>query len=127
VPSLLVSVKNPDMLFEGQPSKVKRMPPINFIGRKAALVFIATLPGIEQRFGVGRWDWMDPFMPNNQRRKEWLAEITAGGMERDLESSESASTLSEDSRRILSQVNCARKKDEFKRAADEFMKGVGLD
>jgi hypothetical protein len=127
VPSLLVSVKNPDMLFEGQPSKVKRMPPINFIGRKAALVFIATLPGIEQRFGVGRWDWMDPFMPNNQRRKEWLAEITAGGMERDLESSESASTLSEDSRRILSQVNSALKKDEFKRAADEFMKGVGLD
>ena len=126
VASFLVSVKNPDMLFEGQPSEVRRMPPINLIGRRAALVFIATLPGIEQRFGVGRWDWMDAFMPNNQRRKEWLAEITAGGLEEDLESIESASTLSEDSKRILLQVDSARNEHVFKRATEEFMKGVGL-
>ena len=91
------------------------------------MVFIATLPGIEQRFGVGRWDWMDAFIPNNQRRKEWLAEITAGGLEKDLESIESASTLSEGSKRILLQVNGARNEHVFKRATEEFMKGVGLD
>jgi hypothetical protein len=31
-------------------------------------------PGIEHKFGVGRWDWMDGFMPDNERRKEWLGE-----------------------------------------------------
>jgi hypothetical protein len=127
VPSFLISAKNPDMLFEGQPAKVTRLPSINFIGRKAALIFIAALPGIKQRFGVGRWDWMDPFMPNNQRRKEWLEEITAGGLEMDPESIESASTLSKESKMILAQVNGARKSNDFKSAIEEFMKAVGLD
>lgn len=26
-------------------------------------------PGIEHKFGVGRWDWMDGFMPNNEREE----------------------------------------------------------
>ena len=41
VPSFLISAKNPDLLLEGQPAKVTPLPSINFIGRKAALIFIA--------------------------------------------------------------------------------------
>jgi hypothetical protein len=93
VPSFLLSAKNPDMLFETQPSEVRRLPPINFIGRKAALVFIATLPGVKQGFGVGRWDWVDAFIPNNQRRRDWLSEMSARGLGNDPESIESASLL----------------------------------
>jgi len=67
------------MLLETQPAQVMRLPPVNFLRRRAALAFIATIPGIKRKFG---WDWMDGSMLNNERRKEWLAEVTVAGLER---------------------------------------------
>jgi hypothetical protein len=32
--------------------------------------------------GVGRWDWMDGSMLNNERRNQWLAEVTVARLER---------------------------------------------
>ena len=69
--------KDPDMLFSALPAKATRLKPINFSGRKAALIFIATILGINCKYGVSRWDWMDRFMPNNERRKKWLTEVTS--------------------------------------------------
>jgi hypothetical protein len=126
VSSFLVSHKNLDMLVETQPAEVMRLPPINFLGRKAALIFIATLPGIDHKFGVGRWDWMDGFMPNNERRKDWLAEVTVAELETDCEGTENGSIVSEDTKRILTQVHGVRNEPVFKRTSDEFMKRVGL-
>jgi len=31
---------------------------------------------------VGRWDWMDGSMLNNERRNQWLAEVTVARLER---------------------------------------------
>ena len=67
------------------------MPPIDFIGRRAAQVLNSKLPGVERKLGVGRWDWMDMLIPNNRRRKEWLVETTAVRLERNFKSIESAS------------------------------------
>jgi hypothetical protein len=69
VPSFLVSRNDPDMLLETQPAQMMRLLLVNFLGRRAALAIIATIPGIERKFGVSRWDWMDESMPNNERRK----------------------------------------------------------
>ncbi|PMD24447.1 hypothetical protein NA56DRAFT_700078 [Hyaloscypha hepaticicola] len=52
--------------------EVRRVAPIVFSGRRAALVFISTLP-VSPR--ASRWDWMDPFIPPNQRRREWEREV----------------------------------------------------
>lgn len=52
--------------------EVRRLAPIVFSGRRAALVFISTLP-VSPR--ASRWDWMDPFIPPNQRRREWEREV----------------------------------------------------
>lgn len=56
-------------------------------------------------------------MPNNERRKEWLAEVTVAGLER----VEDGSIVSEDSKRILAQVHGARNEPVFESASDEFM------
>ncbi|KAE9374934.1 hypothetical protein N431DRAFT_438311 [Stipitochalara longipes BDJ] len=57
--------------------EVRRVAPMVFSGRRAALVFIATLP-VSPR--ASRWDWMDPFIPPNQRRREWEREIERTGL-----------------------------------------------
>jgi len=44
VPSFFVSRNNPDMILKTQPAQVMRLPPVNFLGRRAALAFIATIP-----------------------------------------------------------------------------------
>ncbi|KAI1086091.1 hypothetical protein F5B19DRAFT_502131 [Rostrohypoxylon terebratum] len=47
-------------------------PPLIFKRRRTALLFIASLP-VTQR--TDRWSWLDPYMPNNPRRAQWLAEF----------------------------------------------------
>ena len=76
-----VSFKYPDMLLNPSPAKATRLKPITFSGRKAALIFIATMLGINCKYGVGRWDWMDGFMPNNEQRQEWLSEVKIADLE----------------------------------------------
>jgi len=84
VPSFLVFRNNPDMPLETQPAQVMRLPPVTFLGRRAALAIIAKIPEIERKFGMGRSDWMDGSMVSNERRKQWLAEVTVAGLERAL-------------------------------------------
>lgn len=124
--SYFVSFKYPDMLLSALPSKITRLKPINFVGRKAALIFIATMPGISSKYGVGRWNWMDGFLPNNERRKEWLSEMTMAGLETNYEAIESGSIVSEKVKRIITQVQGARNEPVFRYATDEFMRGAGL-
>jgi hypothetical protein len=69
VPPALMARSNPDMLIGSQRAAPVRVPPIHFTGRKPALAFISTLP--VTGFVEGRWDWVDNFLPRNQRRKEW--------------------------------------------------------
>ena len=118
-----VSFKYPDMLISALSAKATRLKPINFTGRKAALIFIATMLEINCRCRVGRWDWMDGFMPNNERRKEWLSEVTTAGLETDVER---GSLVSEEVKRLTTQVQDARNEADFKGATNEFLRGVGL-
>ncbi|KAF3209578.1 hypothetical protein TWF106_010932 [Orbilia oligospora] len=130
IPPSLMSHLSPDMLLESQPSVAKRLPPIDFRSRKAALVFIGTLPGIERRFEVGRWDYMDPFIPNNPRRNRWLAEVTnrlAGGNPGDTNvSSGSGTDISKECKDILEQVGTARDRIDYKVAMEVFKHEVGM-
>ena len=61
---------------------------------------------------------------NNERRKEWLVEDTAVGLETDSEGIEDGSIVPEDSKRLLAHVHSARNEPALKNASDEFMKGV---
>ncbi|KAH8748289.1 hypothetical protein F5883DRAFT_583026 [Diaporthe sp. PMI_573] len=59
-------------LLEKQPASVQVMEPLRFSGRRAALVFISMLPVSEK---VDRWAWWDVFMPDNDRRRSFHAEL----------------------------------------------------
>ncbi|BCS23556.1 uncharacterized protein APUU_31780S [Aspergillus puulaauensis] len=61
-----------DSLLDTQPFVARRLSSLVFSGRKDALCFIAGLP-VSLRETVGRWDWVDAFMPPNARRREWEA------------------------------------------------------
>ena len=124
VSTYFVSVKYPDMLLSALPVKVTRLEPITFSGRKAALIFIATMLGINCKYGVGRWDWMDGFMPNNERRKKWLSEVKIAELETNYE--ECGSIVSEEVKRLTAQVQEARNEATFKGVTNEFLRGVGL-
>ncbi|KAK6357984.1 hypothetical protein TWF730_007338 [Orbilia blumenaviensis] len=126
VPPALVSRLNPDMLLDAQPSVARRLPPIGFSRRKAALVFIGTLPGIERRFEVGRWDYMDSFMPNNKRRDSWLQEITTALAKMDSGNNDFGKAVSNECRGILEQVKSARENMDYKLATEVFKQKVGI-
>ncbi|KAL9126859.1 MAG: hypothetical protein Q9217_004167 [Psora testacea] len=121
-----VSFKYPDMLLSALPAKATRLKPINFSGRKAALIFIATMLGTNCKYGVGRWDWMDGFIPHNERRKKWLSEVTMAELETNYEAVECGSIVSEEVKRIITQVQDARNEPVFKGVTNEFLRGVGL-
>ena len=118
--------KYPDMLLSALPAKATRLKPISFSGRKAALVFIATILGINCKYGVSRWDWMDGFMPNNERRKKWLSEVTMAELETNYEAVECGSIVSEEVRRIITEVQDARNEPAFNGVTNEFLREVGL-
>ncbi|KAI0179478.1 hypothetical protein GGR52DRAFT_308274 [Hypoxylon sp. FL1284] len=48
------------------------LPPLLFKRRRTALLFVAGLPVTPK---AGTWSWLDPYMPNNPRRAEWLADF----------------------------------------------------
>lgn len=118
--------KKPDMILEGQASRVIRVPPLRFSGRRAALAFIATLPGIEQRTGTDAWNWTDGFMPDNERRRAWVCKFSKADAEGICEESETWNSISEDTRRILREVYTARSAAFFKRSCGAFLRDVGL-
>ena len=124
--TVVLTRKQPDMAFDRQPAEALRLPPIEFSGRRAALAFIATLQGVTHRQGVGQWDWVDGFMPNNRRRKEWIAEFCDADGKGIGEGSEDWSRLSALARVILSEARTARRDAAFKRGTEQFLKRFGL-
>ncbi|KAI1459089.1 hypothetical protein F4805DRAFT_100730 [Annulohypoxylon moriforme] len=48
------------------------VPPLMFKRRRTAILFIASLP-VTRR--ADTWSWLDPYMPSNPRRAQWLAEF----------------------------------------------------
>ncbi|KAM0818183.1 hypothetical protein AB5N19_03992 [Seiridium cardinale] len=53
-----------------QPADVSATSSLTFKRRRTALLLIASLPCSEK---AGKWCWLDPFMPDNPRRREWQA------------------------------------------------------
>ncbi|KAF4333893.1 hypothetical protein FBEOM_12287 [Fusarium beomiforme] len=67
----------PENLLEKQPASVEITKPLVFSGRRAALVFISMLP---VSYKANRWAWWDVFLPNNDRRREFHAELESSAL-----------------------------------------------
>ncbi|KAF2654711.1 hypothetical protein K491DRAFT_716836 [Lophiostoma macrostomum CBS 122681] len=128
IPPAIMAYRNPDMLIGSQRAASVRLPAIHFTGRKAALAFISTLP--ITGFVEGRWDWMDNFLPKNQRRKDWEKVIEAadlcgekdamaGGFQEDVKMSEMDSL-------IVKEVREKMMEKTFKETNGMFKSLVGL-
>jgi hypothetical protein len=117
--------QNPDVFLGPQLFRVSRLPPVQFSGRKPALAFIATLPGVAFGHGVGQWDWIAGFMPDNDRRREWTAEFSDADRDGVAEGSEQWGRLTDSCRWILSEVRTARSMAVFKSSSQNFLEAIG--
>jgi len=122
IPSRLMMFKFPDALLRHQPTTADRLGHIVFSTRRAALAFIATLP-VSQK--AGRWDWINGFVPPDDRRKRWEAEMAQGGLGEDRKL-EKGVAISADSRAILEEVRMVRSRPDFVEASARFCDTVGL-
>lgn len=120
--SRLMSSMCPDTLLRHQPTTAERLDHIVFSSRRAALAFIATLPVSPK---AGQWDWMNGFIPADERRQHWEDEMARGGLGDDRELWENIS-ISEHSRAILREVRKARSQPGFIEASERFCDTVGL-
>lgn len=116
--------RNPDVFLGPQLFRVSRLPPIKFGGRRPALAFIATLPGVAFRHGVGQWDWITGFMPDNDRRREWTAEFSEADHDGVAEGSEQWGRFTDSCRSILSEVRAARSMTVFKSSSQNFLNAI---
>ena len=73
VPAHLLNSYPPGLFLENQPGYPVKVSTISFSKRTTALAFIATLP-VDQRQDIG-YSWMNEFVPDNKRRKEWLSSV----------------------------------------------------
>ena len=106
IPQKVLDGQIKDSILSDQPAKISRLDLIIFEGRRSALAFVVTLlmsPGKS-----GRWNWLDPFMPNNERRTNWEIELQSAGLFRDAAALEAGAHISGDTKRILEQVRRAR-------------------
>ena len=97
-------------------------PQIILPSRRAALIFISSLPISSST--AGRWDWVDPFMPANPRRQKWQQEIELANL---LSSVEPKVYLTDDVRRIVSQVRAVRFDSKLVDMIAKFEENVGLN
>ena len=124
IPPRVLMKRCPDVLLDGQSAVAERLPPMTFSGRRAALAFIGSLPMTESK--VGQWDWLDGFMPPNERRKQWEADIVAGGIMHDEEEVEAKVDVEKDVKAVIDEVKTKRSKDEFRRPTQDFLEIVKL-
>jgi hypothetical protein len=117
--------QNPDAFLGPQLFRVSRLSPVSFGGRKPALAFIATLPGVAFRHGVGRWDWICGFMPDNDRRREWTTEFSDADRDDVVEGSEQWNRLTDSCRWVLSEVRAARSAALYKSSSGKFLIATG--
>ncbi|RDW64595.1 hypothetical protein BP6252_10246 [Coleophoma cylindrospora] len=122
ISSRLVTSRCPDALLRHQPTTADQLDHIGFSSRRAALAFIATLP-VSQK--AGRWDWMNGFVPADERRKHWEIEMAQGGLGED-RVPEDDTSISASSRGILEEVRKARSSPEFVEASTKFNAAIGL-
>lgn len=120
--SRLMALRCPDALLRHQPTTADQLGHIVFSSRRAALAFIATLP-VSQK--SGQWDWMSGFVPADERRKRWEAEMAQGGLGEDRDVGDDVS-ISASSRAILQEVRKARSRPEFAEASGRFCAAIGL-
>ncbi|KAL8804712.1 MAG: hypothetical protein Q9182_002404 [Xanthomendoza sp. 2 TL-2023] len=73
-PPWILNIYHPESAYENYTATLTKVPPIRFSCRRAALVFISRLPSSSQAY-VEKWAWTNVFMPDNQRRKLWQAQV----------------------------------------------------
>lgn len=98
-----------------------RAPQIVLPARRTALAFIASLPITSPK--VGKWEWVDNFLPNNSRRAIWQQEMDEAAL---ASANEPKLNLSDDGRRIVSQVRRARFGKELVEVIDRYKMKVGI-
>ncbi|KAH7068493.1 hypothetical protein FB567DRAFT_599169 [Paraphoma chrysanthemicola] len=126
--TLLDKATSGNNVFDQQPGRASNLPSMVFSGRKAALAFISHLPATTK---VHKWAWIDLFMPNNERRKEWEAEmeycrsyLRANSRE---EEDLALEPLSSPNRMTLIEVKKAYKSSAFAEGLRRYANAVGLD
>ncbi|KAL9635203.1 MAG: hypothetical protein Q9204_002708 [Flavoplaca sp. TL-2023a] len=73
-PPWILNAYHPESAYESYTATLTKVPPIRFSCRRAALVFISRLPSSSQAH-VEKWAWTNVFMPDNERRKLWQAQV----------------------------------------------------
>ena len=105
-----------------EPIEVVRAPQIVFPARRTALAFIASLPMTPSK--ADKWDWVDGFLPNNERRQSWQQEMDMADL---VSADEAEVNLSDDGRRIVTQVRNVRFTKKLLESIDRYEAKVGLD
>ena len=103
-------------------TEVVRAPQIVLPARRSALAFISSLPVTVQK--GSRWEWVDGFLPNNERRESWQQEMELSNLADPVQPNVS---LSEDSRRIVNQVRDVRFDKNLVELIHRYETKVGLD
>lgn len=116
VPAHLLNRYPPGLFLENQPGYPVKVSTMSFSKRTTALAFISTLPA-DQREAV-EYSWMNEFVPDNQRRKEWLCSIRQSSLflqEKRLEDDE------ESIKHLAREVHKHLRNTSFKIALNQFL------
>ena len=97
-------------------------PQVLLPSRRAALALISSLPLTPPK--VGRWDWTDSFLPRNSRRENWQQEMEMAQLGHELQTKVN---LSDDGRRIVTQVRSVRFKKDLSNLISRYEAAVGMD
>lgn len=124
LPSTITIRRQPAVLFDSQPLVMEKVPPLVFTGRRTALAFIGSLPMTEPR--SQRWDWLDGFMPPNERRAKWQTDIVAAGLDTEVGDLEHGKQegLELEVYRLVRDVRAVRANKDFARVSRKFSAGV---
>lgn len=126
ISSAILLRRCPSLLFDGQPLVMEKVSPLIFNSRRIALRFLASLPMTKPR--VSRWDWLNVFMPPNERRVKWQTDIIAAGLE--IEATDLEQGRIEDIDfsicTLVRDVRVAKQNNDFAGKLGKFLKEVRL-
>ncbi|KAH7130483.1 hypothetical protein B0J11DRAFT_602835 [Dendryphion nanum] len=115
-------------VLDHQPGTASNLPSMVFSGRKAAMAFIAQLPVTAK---ADKWAWADVFMPNNERRRMWEADMEKCRPYLHAKSVEQEEALlksiSLPNSMTLIEVKKAYKSPKFSKSLGAYMAAVGID
>lgn len=124
IPPTVLQRLHPDAMLNGQSTTLERIPPLVFSGRRVALAFIGSLPMTDSR--AGDWDWLEGFMPRNERRKQWEAELVTGGLSNALVDEELGPQIEHSTTTLLQEIKSVKSNKALKTAMESFTKTVNL-